>query len=385
MFYVDIAKKFIERLTMYTNYNINIMDEKGIIIASRDPDRVGTFHEIAFDIMKEQLPIVEVSKEDRFLGVLPGVNLLLSPNGKPCGVIGVTGEPQTVKPIAMIVKMSMETMLEYEYEKEKIQRRRTLKEHFAHELLYESTLDSSELSGMAEKLSYQPGLLRIPILCSPETEIDEQAVLEQIKSGSHHTSQDMSFLTRKQQILIFKTLPKEKNLISDYKFIIGEYLSEFLQQAVRQKTRYHFYVGTIQNNLSQYKKAYEHCLWLEKKIPAKETGIFFYDHVDSYLKDQIPLGELHHIFHCLREDLLDQKYLDQYMELLGVLKKNNYNLVTSSKELYIHKNTLTFRFDKIKDALNMNPIQDSKAREFMEYFYYYLQNHPSSASSFENL
>ena len=44
MFDVEIARKFIERLTAYTSYNVNIMNERGIIIASRNPERIGTFH-----------------------------------------------------------------------------------------------------------------------------------------------------------------------------------------------------------------------------------------------------------------------------------------------------------------------------------------------------
>lgn len=372
MFYVEIAKKFIERLTLYTNYNINIMDERGIIIASRNPDRIGTFHEIAFDIIKNQVPLVEVLEEDRFIGVLPGVNLMLTPNGKPCGVIGVTGKPSEVKPIAMIVKMSMETMLEYEIQKEQSYKRRSLKDSFAHELLYETNASATDLSNMAKKLNYNDGLLRIPILCIPEKEINEESVLGKIKSSSKHTSQDMSFLTRKKQILIFKTLPAKKDLIGDYKFIVSEYLSEFLQDSLNQDNKYHFYIGTIQNSLTQYKKAYEHCLWLEEKISSSSTGIFFYDYVDDYMKELIPFPELHHIFHCISENLLDEKFISNYMELIGSLKKNNYNMVTSSKELYVHKNTLAFRLDKIKQDFNLNPIQDTKARDFIEYLYYYL-------------
>lgn len=374
MFYVEIAKKFIERLTLYTNYNINIMDERGIIIASRNPDRIGTFHEIAFDIIRNQKPLIEVSEEDRFIGVLPGVNLLLSPNGKPCGVIGVTGKPSEVKPVAMIIKMSMETMLEYEIQKEQAYKRRSLKEGFAHELLYETNASAVELSNMAKKLNYNDEILRIPILCSPEKEINEEQILTKIKSGSNHTSQDMSFLTRKKQILIFKTLPSRRNLIADYKFIISEYLSEFLQEILDQDIKYHFYVGTIQNNLAQYKKAYEHCLWLEENIKTASTGIFFYDYVDNYFKDMIPLTELHHIFHCIPENLLDKKFIANYTELIDTLKENNYNMVTSSKALYVHKNTLAFRLDKIKQALNMNPIQVDRDRDFMEYLQYYLKN-----------
>ena len=38
----EMAKKFIDQITEYTEYNINIMDESGVIIASRDEKRIGT-------------------------------------------------------------------------------------------------------------------------------------------------------------------------------------------------------------------------------------------------------------------------------------------------------------------------------------------------------
>ena len=47
----DIAEKFIKQVTEYTSYNVNIMDEEGVIIASRDPERIGQYHEIAYRIV----------------------------------------------------------------------------------------------------------------------------------------------------------------------------------------------------------------------------------------------------------------------------------------------------------------------------------------------
>ena len=42
------AKQFIRRIRSQTDYNINIMNEHGIIIASCNEERVGTFHATAF-------------------------------------------------------------------------------------------------------------------------------------------------------------------------------------------------------------------------------------------------------------------------------------------------------------------------------------------------
>ena len=47
-----LAKRLIERITKYTEYNVNIMDEKGIIIASKNTSRIGTFHEVALQIIQ---------------------------------------------------------------------------------------------------------------------------------------------------------------------------------------------------------------------------------------------------------------------------------------------------------------------------------------------
>ena len=47
----EFATKFIERVTRYTDFNVNIMDERGIIIASRDKKRIGQYHEIAYRLI----------------------------------------------------------------------------------------------------------------------------------------------------------------------------------------------------------------------------------------------------------------------------------------------------------------------------------------------
>lgn len=42
------AERLIDKISQFTEYNINVMDEDGIIIASRMKERVGTFHEVAY-------------------------------------------------------------------------------------------------------------------------------------------------------------------------------------------------------------------------------------------------------------------------------------------------------------------------------------------------
>ena len=316
---------------------------------------------------------MEVSSNDAFLGVQPGVNLLLTHNGRSVGVIGVTGNPAEVKPIALIIKMAMESMLEYEFEKEKTSRRRNLKEQFIHQLIYENDPDPAELRHLAGQLNYEEKYMRIPILIQSDQEKDPDTILKDIKTGEKHTCQDLSFITRDRQVLIFKVLPDTPDVFSDYKYMIGEYLNSFLQTAVQTGEQYQFYIGTIQSQFSYYRDAFSHCYWLQKNIPTNSIGTFFYDYIDAYIKNLIPDIELHKIFYSFKRGL-DEKYQESYLRLMEVLEKNNYNMVTSSKELYIHKNTLAFQFNKIRDRLDRNPHQSAGDRAFMEYLYYYLKN-----------
>ena len=57
----ELARRFIERVSKHTDYNINIMDENGIIIASRDPDRIGNYHEIAYRIVHGSEDIMDTT------------------------------------------------------------------------------------------------------------------------------------------------------------------------------------------------------------------------------------------------------------------------------------------------------------------------------------
>ncbi|MDR0923372.1 MAG: CdaR family transcriptional regulator, partial [Hungatella sp.] len=89
MIETELAKKFIEQVTQYTEYNINIMNEQGVIIASRDPKRVGSFHEVAYYIVTGNEDIVVTSTEEDYPGVKPGINMVIIIDGRREGVVGI--------------------------------------------------------------------------------------------------------------------------------------------------------------------------------------------------------------------------------------------------------------------------------------------------------
>lgn len=370
---VQLAQKFIEKITKVTDYNVNIMNEKGYIIASRNPGRIGSFHEIAYDIIVKNREMMEVADDHTYVGVSPGINMGILYEGRCVGVVGVTGEPDKIREVALIIKMAMETMLGYEMQQEMSYRHRDTKKRFLDALIGGTDADLGQLRELGENLGYDEKLVRIPILCVFPGKCSAQEMLSRIKDGGGHSRQDISFITDKQQILIFKVLdlPADR-LFAEYQFVLGEYLSTMLTACREQGEICRVYVGTFQNSFRNYRQAYGHCEWLEGNSRGNQIGTYFYDYVDEYFHSLVPFVELYKVFNIFEG--LPEETKKHIVEIEGSLRKSNYNMVTSSRELCLHKNTLAFRFEKIKSLLEINPMKEYKDRFFLEYLQYYLKN-----------
>lgn len=372
MIELALAKKFIEQVTQYTDYNINIMNDQGVIIASRDPKRVGTFHEVAYYIVTGTEDMVVTSSDDDYPGVKPGINMVINIDGRREGVVGITGSPKEIKPIALITKMAIEAMLKYEKQQAEILRRQNRKEQFITMLTHEEFSDPKTLRSMARQLNYSETILRVPILCRL-CGIEPEPFLELIKSGERHSTEDISFVLDDCHILIFKTMKEtDRRIFSDYKYLIADYLRTALKWLREQEKECKFYIGSFQGSFSQYYYAYRHCKWLEETVETESTSAFFYDYAGDYIQKIIPMNELQRMFNIYEREL-DEEFKREYLEIAGALIACNYNLVSAAKKLFMHKNTLLYHYNKIKDVLNVNPIASGQDRIFMEAFYTYLR------------
>ena len=61
------------------------------------------------------------------------------------------------------------------------------------------------------------------------------------------------------------------------------------------------------------------------------------------------------------------------METMDATLNTNWNLKAAADRLYIHKNTMMYRYQKIKDRLNVDPLNSRSDRRFVEALYYYLK------------
>ena len=387
----EMARRFIEQVTQYTEYNINIMDESGVIIASRDPRRVGTYHEVADRIIRGTQDMIVIRDEKMFPGVLPGINMAIVHDGRKEGVVGVTGDPDKIHDVALITRMAMEAMLRYEKQQEEIRLRRSRKEHFISLLTQTEFASATEIRGIARQLEYDESRVRVPILCRMHREEtdkdlrqadtgkradaslpDPEEVLEVLRRGRGHWRQDFSYVMDETHLLVFKTVRVDgrRNMV-DYREEIGEYLENILKWLGDRNVRASFYVGTLQNSFSQYYYAYRHCKWLESHVRRPGDIVFFTDYVKEYFRTLTPRQELHRIFNVYDSETPEEKK-QQFVEMIRALEETNYNLSETAGKLYIHKNTLIYRYNRMKDYLGVDPLLNMEGREFLGLLLMYL-------------
>lgn len=369
MISIVFAERFIQKIKEYTNYNFLVFDINGMIIAATEKERVGVFHEASYYMMKNKLDMIVINPydTDNYLGVKPGIDMPIIHNNITVGAIGITGVPSEVKEIITISKMTIEAMLDYEFYKEETTKINNKKELFVKYLTDDNLKSLTKLTELCVELGYDPNSVRLSFLFDLKTE-NEASFVSDLEKSNLVSHQDIYFFTKNHEFIIFKNCPVERTkILEKAKETACNFIKQFKAEFEKYKIE-DFYVGSFQNKLKYYLFAYHHCLWMKA---MKHTNKFFYDFTYLYIQSKIPSLEIEGIMNTL-DILIEDSIKETFSEMFEALSINNYNLVETSQQMFIHKNTLIYRLNKLRAATNRNPLNNANDRFFFELFKYYL-------------
>ncbi len=160
----QLAQSIVDRSMQIIDCNINIMDARGVIIASGDPARVGEIHQGALLVLSRQ-KVIEIDEAfaPKLDGVRPGVNLPLRAGDEVVGCIGLTGDPAEVARFAELVRLAAETMLEQARLADLVARDARMREEFVLALVRGEALEPSRLE-WATRSGLDPALPRVAVV-----------------------------------------------------------------------------------------------------------------------------------------------------------------------------------------------------------------------------
>lgn len=149
-----LAQKIADEVMKNIGYNINVMNEKAIIIGSGNSNRINTFHETAMRAIEtRESQEVSVSEAEKLQGVKPGINMpIIDCDNRLIGVVGITGLPQEVRNIGKLVKMTAELIIEQQKTLNRLYSHRNDKEMLMNTLISEeSMMKKNEIKQWAQK------------------------------------------------------------------------------------------------------------------------------------------------------------------------------------------------------------------------------------------
>ncbi|MEW5288990.1 CdaR family transcriptional regulator [Erwinia papayae] len=356
-----LAQDIVARTMKIIDSNVNVMDARGRIIGSGDPERIGEMHEGAL-LALSQARVVDIDDAvARHLhGVRPGINLPLRIDGEIVGVIGLTGEPVALRHYGELVCMTAEMMLEQARLLHLLAQDSRLREELVLNLIRSDTL-SPALTEWAQRLRIDLNQPRVV------------AVVE-VDSGQLGVDSAMSELQQLQTLL---TTPERDNLIAIVSLTemvvlkpafnaYGRFDAEDHRKRVellqaRMKESGHLRMRIALGNFftgpgsiaRSYRTARTTMLVGKQRMPELRS-YFYQDLVLPVLLDSLrggwQAGELSRPLARLKS-----------MDNNGLLKRtliawfsHNVQPSATAKALYIHRNTIEYRLNRISELTGLN-------------------------------
>jgi carbohydrate diacid regulator len=378
----EIAQRLVDIIISNLGYNVNIMNDLGVIIASGNKERIGTYHKVAEEVIKKKERIdIDEKDEIEYEGVKKGINMPFYYNNSIAGVIGITGSPKEIENTAEMVRMSFELMLDQQALKERVYFHQSQKTFFINQLLAVTDEEEWESTkNWGEKLGYDLNIPRVVCLISIKN-IDElvsrnplftkekakEYIITRLKSSKLHSKQDISSYINVDQIIIFKTFNSHEN---DMRIYIKDYVDEIVADLKKLKIDFTCAIGNYHKSLFGYKESYKEAKIMIDYSKENNNIIFASDHIFEILFLSINKELIEYYLKPFVDKVSDPSYM---VETIGALINNNMNLVNASKELYVHRNTMIFRMNKLKDKLGINPIHNVSDRILLHLIYLYVK------------
>lgn len=350
----SIAQAIVKEISDAVNKNVNLMDDTGRIIASTNPERVGTEHMGARKIVEEKLECLTVCTDQEYSGSLVGINLPLYFRGDIVGVIGITGEWDQIAQYVQLIKKASEALLKDAYIQETSNALRMRQRNYLHTLLFGTAAQLSEdfLSlGATLRLDIQ---LPYRCLCisfaAPEGRSAEiQTLLDRAEEYLERTYSGLMLYRESMQLSLFTTILDENHLRTLVSRLSGSLPLQpgFSLKAGVDMGPHHglqLRTGRVQAEKSL------HIAFMEQGEP-----LIFYGDMTSgiYLGEISAASKKEYLARIFKGMSLAE--MQEWAQLLATFYACDGSLNKTADKLFIHKNTLQYQLRKLASLTGYDP------------------------------
>ena len=360
-----IVQPFIATLEEALHYKVTITDTNGYIVGSSDPARLNQVHPSAYEILCERQPIESWDiATDSYVNVPEGVQLGYGErviyDGECIGLIGLVGAPEEIKQSIKTAQLVLQLMLDRKKASDELKLISKDKKAFLLRLLQGQYGSPEWIKERAD--TYKIDLSRPRYVLTVQINLekfDEKSPLElsQIKETMHRAIRSIFF---EQEDLLYEYDTGETVLLT-----AGKHSDASQRRRQIEKAAVRLYAELREQcKVSALIGVSEECgdytgipLALRQGRMAAEIGAKTENGEGLYFYSQMRLGRIVASFSpeirpILQRDILSkllENHADSLLETLFTYFEMNGNVSQTAEKLFIHRNTLQYRFRKIKE------------------------------------
>ena len=341
------AQAIVEEVGAIVGQHINMMDPEGYVIASTDPERIGTLHEGARKIIREHLDELYVRDEEATLTSRPGLNLPVYQAGSIAGVIGITGRYEDVAGYGQIVKKMVEILIRENAEQDE----RRMGQRVLNRFLEDWVLGSGLLQPrILEERGFALGIdISVPrrVMVSGVRNFQEYASTASGQKLLEQAEGEAASLAG-AGCLVFRNAGRQIFLVQGASDRHMEPLAGRIRSCVKKKFGIGLVMG-IGGRARDIHVAYGQANKAWRSASMSKRDVMTYDSVTLELftedvAESVKAEYLRKVFkNCGYEELC------QWMGLLEAYFSAEGSLKAASDAMHIHKNTLTYKLRKLEE------------------------------------
>ncbi|UCZ54440.1 helix-turn-helix domain-containing protein [Bacillus shivajii] len=355
-----IAERIVDEVTQIVQEEVIVVDERGLIIAASDIERVSNFHEGAYKTLQQKEKFIITENDVHNLeGVKVGLNLPIILDGRPIGVIGITGKSDEVVQFGQLIQRMTELIIQESFSRERLESKYRGLETFIYEWVNVKQLDRDFLE-RGEILGISLNLPRVCVLFEvnphklnqAEGRIIEREMIDTIRGVFNEDDQNIIVPWGQGRFV----LVNNEEGRGEEAFLANLF---HCQNEIKKHYRLELFigVGNVTKEPSELPKSYQQA---KKALNAskKQHKMMFYDDLtlDVALAEITTdtKGEMvKRVLKPLMED-------EELMLTLETYMKENMSLKSTADTLHIHINTLHYRLKRIseKTGLSLKKVEN---------------------------
>lgn len=334
------AQQIVDTVKDVCGHNINFINGEGKIFASTDKARIGDFHEIGQQVIRTGQPI-EVEQDDVFFGTQKGVNLPFQYNGEIIAAIGISGVPGEVRKYAYLAqKITSLILREHELDTQNHNKKAQMN-YIIHSLISNQTVNHDYLADFIKNHggnmtdAYRTVLVQLDSRYNPSNlSMIEQQIYENFKITG---SRLYTFNYPNEYVLLLED-SEAQNYSRLFTLLAGRY-GDVLKVGIGKSAK-----------LTRQHESYESAkIAIQSLGEQREVAVF--DELDlEILLGSVPADT---------RDFFLKRALRTLDEKDKAILKTYFNCDKSLKKtcdiLFIHRNTLQYQLEKIRNSSGYDP------------------------------